>query len=154
MNSTGSSDPPGSPFAWPPDEAECSRIGRAILLEEAVSHVHCWTDYARDFLYEPQPKEPHRRSWSEAAKKDKTYREVFATLTAEQRKTVLRLLQECVSGSVFATLCTFDQFPHGEAEIRVRDGVCGEGSRTFTIAPTDLELHDEFTQILHQAERR
>jgi hypothetical protein len=129
-------------------------MGRALLLQEAVSHVHYWTDYARDFLYEPQPKEPHRRSWSEVAKKDKAYREVFATLTEAQRQTILRMLQECVSGSVFATLCTLDQFPHGEAEIRVHDGVCGEGGRTFTIAPTDLELHDEFTQILHQSERR
>ena len=154
MNSTASSDPQGNQFAWPADESECARVGRALLLEKAVSDVHYWTDYARDFVYEPEAKEPHRRSWSEVAKKDKAYREMFATLSDAQRETVLRLLQECVRGSVFATLCTFDQFPHGEAEIRVRDGVCGEGSRTFTIAPTGLELHDEFTQMLHQSERR
>ena len=139
---------PNGEFSWPANESECQEVGRAILLREAVRHVRYWTDYARDFLYEAQPKEPYQRSWSEVAKKDKAYREMFATLTGAQRETVMRLLAECVSGSVFATLCTFDQFPHGEAEIRVRDGVCGEGSRTFTIAPTDLELHDEFTQLL------
>ena len=141
---------PDGQFAWPADEAECQQVGRALLLRDAVSHVAYWTDYARDFLYQPQPKEPYQRSWSDVAKKDKAYRETFATLTDAQRESVLRLLDECIRGSVFATLCTFDQFPHGEGEIRVRDGVCGEGRRTFTIAPTELELHDEFTQILQE----
>ncbi len=153
MKTIGSSDAQGDEFMWPDDESECARVGRALLLQEAVSHVHYWTEYARDFLYEPQPKEPHPRSWSDAAKKDKAYRELFTTLTDTQRDTVLRLVRECVRGSVFATLCTFDQFPHGEAEIRIHDGVCGEGSRTFTIAPTDLELHDEFTQLLHEQDK-
>ena len=92
MNSTGSSDPPGSQFAWPADESECARVGRALLLEEAVSHVHYWTDYARDFLSEPQPKEPHRRSWSDVAKKDKAYREMFATRGMALAKTCLTFI--------------------------------------------------------------
>ena len=150
MKSPDSHNQPEGEFAWPADEAECQRVGRALLLRDAVSHVEYWTDYAHDFLYHPQPKEPYQRNWSDVAKKDKAYREMFATLTDAQRESVLRLLDDCIRGSVFATLCTFDQFPHGEAEIRVRDGVCGEGSRTFTIAPTELELHDEFTQILQK----
>jgi hypothetical protein len=144
--------PSEAEFTWPANEAKCQQVGRSILLRQAVSHVQYWTDYARDFLHEPQPKEPYQRSWSEVAKKDRAYREMFATLTDAQRETVFRLLSECVTGSVFSTLCTFDQFPHGEAEIRVRDGVCGEGSRTFTIAPTDLELHEEFTQLLRDSD--
>ena len=152
MNFPNPPEPPGGEFTWPADESECARVGRALLLQEAVSHVHYWTDYGRDLLVERDPKEPYQRSWSAVAKKDRAYRDTFATLTDVQRESVLRLLGECITGSVFSTLCTFDQFPHGEAEIRVRDGVCGKGSRTFTIAPAELDLHDEFTQFLHEAE--
>jgi hypothetical protein len=66
-------------------------------------------------------------------------------LTEQQRAKVIELLQRCVGGAVFSTLCTLDQFPHGEAEIFVRDGVCDSGIRTFRIAPTDTDLHDDFT---------
>jgi len=140
---------PDGTFTWPSDIAECQEVGRALLLRQSVSHVTYWIDHARDLLFHPQPEEPFQRTWSDAAKKDNAYRDIFTTLTDEQRQMVLRLLDDCVRGSVFSTLCTFDQFPHGEAEIQVHDGVCGEATRTFKIAPTDLELHDEFTKLLH-----
>ena len=73
---------------------------------------------------------------------------MFQTLTAEQREAVLCLLDDCVRGAVFGTLCTLDQFPHGEAEISVADGVCGSGTRKFPIAPTQVELHNDFIAAL------
>src|SRR6476619_7044612 len=127
MKTSDSKEQPEGEFSWPADEADCQRVGRDLLLREAVSHVRYWNDYASDFLNQRQPKEPYQRSWSAVAKKDKAYREMFATLNQDQREMVVQLLSECIKGAVFSTLCTFDQFPHGEAEIRVRDGVCGEG---------------------------
>ena len=78
------------------------------------------------------------------AKQDKAYREVLATLTDVQKAKVIELLDHCIRGAVFSTLVTLDQFPHGEAEVFVWDGVCGEGKRRFQIAPNHLDLHDDF----------
>ena len=39
----------------------------------------------------------------------------------------------------FSTLSTLDQFPHGEAEVFIWDGACGQGKRRFRIAPGAAE---------------
>lgn len=136
-------------IAWPSDEKECQELGRALLLREAVSTTRYWTEYGQDFVLRPHAAKSYERNSSEIAKKDRAFREVFATLGDTQRQKVVELLEECVRGAVFSTLCTLDQFPSGEAEVHVWDGVCGEGTRKFQIAPTHLELHEEFTQLLH-----
>jgi hypothetical protein len=92
----------------------------------------------------PQPDKPYVRSWNAVAKEDRAFRETFSTLNDQQREKVLELLRRCIDGAVFSTLVTLDQFPHGEAEVFVREGVCGEGSRSFRIAPTDSDLHDDY----------
>lgn len=58
------------------------------------------------------------------------------------------LLEHCVRSAVFSTVCTLDQFPHGEAEIFIWDGVCGEGTRRFQISPDNVDLHDDFAAAL------
>ncbi len=132
-------------FSWPDDADECAVLARSMFISECASNARYWLDWGSHFLTHSQPDTPHVRSWSAVAKEDRAFREVFAMLTEQQRAKVIELLQRCVSGAVFSTLCTLDQFPHGEAEVHVRDGVCGSGSRSFRIAPTDTDLHDDFT---------
>jgi hypothetical protein len=80
MKTPDPKEQPEGKFNWPADEIECRRVGRDLLLREAISHVRYWNDYASDFLNQRRPREPYRRSWSEVAKQDKAYREMFATL--------------------------------------------------------------------------
>jgi hypothetical protein len=131
-------------FTWPTDDTEAAILARSMFIDECVHGYRYWLEHADDLLTQPRPKTPYIRKWSDAAKKDRAYRDVFQTLTTEQRDSVLRLLDDCIRGAVFGTLCTLDQFPHGEAEVAVADGVCGSGTRKFPIAPTKVELHDDF----------
>ena len=138
----------GSEFRWPDDEAECAALARSLFVNACVDVARYWADFGTGLVTKPKPDQPYVREWNEAAKRDRAYREVFATLTEAQRG---KLLEQCVRGTVFSTLCTLDQFPHGEAEVWVQDGVCGEGQRRFPIAPTAVELHDEFTAAMQRA---
>jgi hypothetical protein len=138
-------------FRWPEDLSECSRLARSMLIEECVSKFRYWVEFGTDLLTNPQPAEPYIRSHSGLAKRDRAYREAFSTLSGSQRVKVVELLSQCVQGAVFSTLCTFDQFPHGEAEISVRDDVCGAGERSFRI-DTDIELHEDFSAAVHSHE--
>jgi hypothetical protein len=135
-------------FSWPEDADECDSLARSMFVSECASHARYWLDWGAHFLKYPQPETPFVRSWSAVAKEDRAFREVFATLTEQQRVKIIELLQRCVRGTVFSTLCTLDQFPHGEAEISVREGVGGDGPRSFRIAPSKTELHDDFTAAL------
>jgi len=133
------------PFSWPGDENECAALARSMFIDACVSNANYWLDRGSDFVTNPQPAKPFIRSWNAIAKEDRAFRDAFSSLTEQQRIKVIELLRRCVTGAVFSTLCTLDQFPHGEAELFVRDGVCGDGVRNFRIAPTDIELHDQFT---------
>lgn len=132
-----------SEFSWPEDPAECAALARSMLIQESVNVARYWSGFGRDLLIHPQPEEPYIRPGSEVAKRERAYRETFATLNEAQRAKVIELLNQCVEGAVFSTLCALDQFPYGEAEIFVRDGVCGAGTRSFRI-DTDVALHDDF----------
>ena len=129
---------------WPSDETEFANAARETFIDAMISQAEYWAAFGEDLLTNPQPDEPYTRSWSEVAKKDHSYREVFSTLTLEQRTKVLELLKQCVSGAVFSSLCTIDQFPGGEAEVWIWDDVCGDGKRKVKIAPTETDLHDEY----------
>jgi hypothetical protein len=136
-------------FRWPQDEAECAALARSMFLGECVGQVRYWLAHASDLVTRPEPQEPFLRPWSQLAKQDQAYREVFATFSESQKAKVLELLEHCIHGAVFSTLCTLDQFPHGETELFVWDGVCGEGKRRFRIAPESVDLHDDF--LLHHS---
>ncbi len=133
-----------APFQWPEDESEGAALARSLLINESVSNARYWINWGSHLLKHPQPDKPPVRSWSAMAKEDRAFREVFATLNDQQRSKVIELLQRCISGAVFRSLSTLDEFPHGEAELSICDGVCGSGTRRFKIAPTDRDLHDDF----------
>ncbi len=119
-----------------------------MFLAECVSNARYWLDWGSHFLTHSEPDTPFVRSWSSVAKEDRAFRDAFAAFNEQQRNKVIELLRRCVRGAVFSSLCTLDQFPNGEAEILIHDGVCGSGTRTFRIAPTDTDLHDDFTAAL------
>jgi hypothetical protein len=124
--------------------------GLGLLVGECVEMARYWIAYGSELVTNPAPDKPFVREWSEVAKQDRTYRAAFVTLTEPQRAQVLALLDQCVRGAVFSTLCVLDQFPHGEAEVAVWDGVCGKGTRRFPVAPTGVELHDEFAAAMQR----
>jgi hypothetical protein len=132
------------PFIWPDDPDECAALARSMFISESVANAKHWIDWGSHFVTHSQPDKPYVRSWNAVAKEDRAFREVFSTLNDQQRAKVLELLRRCIDGAVFSTLCTLDQFPHGEAEIFVRDGVCGAGTRSFRIAPTESALHHDY----------
>ena len=135
-------------FAWPTDDSEAAVLARQIFISEHVAGYRYWIEYGSDLLTQPEPKTPYLRKWSDAAKKDRAYRDIFQSLSPEQREAVIRLLDDCVRGALFGALCTLDQFPGGDVEVRISDGVCGSGSRHFHIAPTGVELHDDYIAAL------
>ena len=135
-------------FRWPEDLSECSALARSMLIEQCVANFRYWLEFGSDRLTHPQPAEPYVRPHSDLAKKDRAYREVFSTLSESQRAKVIELLSQSVEGAVFSTLCTLDQFPHGEAEVSIRDDVCGAGARSFRI-DTDIGLHEDFSAAIH-----
>jgi hypothetical protein len=122
-----------------------------MLIEECIAKFRHWVEFGSDRLTHPKPAEPYVRPHSDSAKRDRAYREAFSTLSESQRAKVIELLKQCVEGAVFGTLCTLDQFPHGEAEVFVRDGVCGAGERSFRI-DTDVEFHEDFSAAVHSHE--
>ena len=141
----------GAEFNWPDDDSEGAAVARSLFINSCVETARYWQSYGAHFVTHAQPEKPFIRPWSEVAKQDKAYREVFATLTDVQKAKVIELLEHCIRGAVFSTVCTLDQFPHGEAEISVRDDVCGAGERSFRI-DTDIELHEDFSAAVHSHE--
>lgn len=133
--------PPPAPEEF---NCECTAVARSLFINACVDTVRYWQSLGAHFVTHAKPEKPFIRPWSEIAKQDTAYREVFATLTDAQKAKVIELLEHCVRGAVFSTVCTLDQFPHGEAEIFIWDGVCGEGKRRFRIAPEATDLHDDF----------
>lgn len=131
-------------FHWPDDDSEGAAVARSLFITACVETARYWHAYGAHFVNHSHPDKPFIRPWSEIAKQDKAYREVFATLSDVQKAKVIELIEHCVRGAVFSTVTTLDQFPHGEAEIFIWDGVCGEGKRRFRIAPENADLHDDF----------
>ena len=86
-----------------------------------VGDCDYWYGYARDLVVNAQPPEPYVRAWSEVAKKDRAYREAFATLNDEQREAVLRLVRNVVEGTMFSALVTLDQFAHANVVVELRN---------------------------------
>jgi hypothetical protein len=132
-------------FHWPEDDEECAVVARALFINACVHAARYWHSYGAHFVIHAQPDKPFIRPWNAIAKQDKAYREVFSTLTDSQKAKVIELLEHCVKGAVFSTVCEMDQFPHGEVEIFIWDGACDEGKRRFRIAPGKEDLHDDFT---------
>jgi hypothetical protein len=142
----------GSEFNWPKEHAECAALARSMFISACVDNARYWQSYASALVKHAEPEKPFLRPWNAQAKQDKAYREVFATLTDLQKAKVVELLDHCVRGVVHSTMCTLDQFPHGEAELFIWDGVCGEGKRRFRIAPQNADLHDDFMTVFQASQ--
>jgi hypothetical protein len=135
-------------FTWPEDISACAALARSMFVSRCVEDARYWIDWGSHFVTHPQPQTPYERSWSDVAREDRDFREVFSTLDDRQRGKVLELISRCAHGAVFSTLCAVDQFPHGQMEIMVREDAngVGEGGRSFRVAPTRINLHDEFVR--------
>ena len=83
-------------FRWPEGDAECAELARSMFIRECVGQVRYWVGLGSDKLSHPEPERPFIRAWSEIAKRDRAYREIFTTLSESQRAKVLELLEECV----------------------------------------------------------
>ncbi len=103
---------------WPSDAASRIDLAQTLLGIHFVANSDYWFGYARDLIINPQPEKPYVRAWNEAAKKDRAYREAFATLDDKQREAVLQLLREVSDGATFSALVKLDQFPHANIVVQ------------------------------------
>src|SRR5262249_44458752 len=102
---------------WPNDDAAKTDVAQTLLGIRGVGISDYWFEYARDLVVNPQPETPYIRAWSDVAKKDKAYRDAFATLNDEQRRAILRLLRQVSDGVVYSVFVELDQFPHANVVI-------------------------------------
>ncbi len=103
---------------WPSDPSEKQDVAQTLLGIQFVSVADYWFDFARDLVSNPQPEKPYLRSWSDVAKKDRAYREAFATLNPDERQAVLRLLQHVIDGVTHSSITTLDRFPHADLVVQ------------------------------------
>ena len=143
----------GSEFRWPDDDGECAAIARSLFINACVEVARYWTGFGTGLVTKAAAGSAVRPRVERGSQAGPGVPGGVRRPHRVQRGKVLELLEQCVRGAVFNTLCTLDQFPHGEAEVWVQDGVCGEGRRRFPIAPTAADLHDEFTAAMQRVGR-
>jgi hypothetical protein len=103
---------------WPADSASKIDVAQTLLGIHFVANSDYWFGYAKDLISNPEPETPYIRPWSAVAKKDRAYREAFATLNEAQRDAVLRLVRNVVDGATFSALVKLDQFPHANIVVQ------------------------------------
>jgi hypothetical protein len=133
---------------WPESDEEFGKAARDVFLTEMVNHTKHWFEHARDLVENPDPENPLQRNWERYME----FRKTFATMSPDQKKAVLEVLWESISGAVFSALCTLDQFPDGGAELWIWDGPGGKAGRKARIVPAGRELHDEYYPRLRAEE--
>jgi len=104
---------------WPDDNMDRANVAQTLIALHFIGNADYWYEWARDHLTNPQPPEPYVRPWSDFAKKDRAYREAFATLNDEQREAVLRLVRNVADGATYSSLVKLDQFPHANVVIQL-----------------------------------
>jgi hypothetical protein len=142
-----------SSFEWPKDDAEAAKIARDLFVGECADKARYWIKWGMDRVVNAAPEKPFERPSSEIAREDAAFRAAFADLPPGQKEKIIELLHRCVSGAVFSTLCTLDQFPHGEASVSVREGFDEKSGRSFLVSPTDDDLHDDFYRFYREVAR-
>ena len=103
---------------WPVNAAAKIDVAQTLLGIHFVANSDYWFEYARDLITNPQPKTPYVRPWNEAATRDRSYREAFASLDTGQREAILRLLSQVIDGATFSALVKLDQFPHADIVVQ------------------------------------
>ena len=140
---------------WPDDEAARVDVAQTLLGLHYVSNADGWYEFARDVLVNPAPAKPYVRPWSEVAKRDRAYREAFATLTDEQRQAVLRLIRKVADGATFSALVKLDQFPHADLVVQM---VQRDGEPPYTVqvvpGPRGLGVHERWHEWVREFSSR
>ena len=131
---------------WPSGDAAKTDVAQTLLGLRFVSNCDYWYQFARELLVNPQPVQPYVRAWNEAAKKDRAYREAFATLNDEQRQAVLRLLHQVINGVTYSMLADLDQFPHADVMIQLVNREDDVAVYSVQALPGEFGLHERWHQ--------
>ena len=137
---------PDRRILWPAESEDKATLGRTMLGVSFVSTLDYWIDVAVDYVTNPDNDDAFPRK-NEAWKRDRAYRSVFAQLTIEQRRMVLKLVREVAHGVLFSTLVNVDQFPPADVHITLVERDDNEQvARSVQIYAGNGDLHDEFCE--------
>ena len=131
---------------WPSGDATRTDVAQTLLGINCVSICDYWYQFAADLIENPQPEKPYVRAWNDAAKKDRAYREAFATLNDDQKQVVLRLLRQVVDGTMYSALVKLDQFPHADVVIQFVNRENDDAVYTVQVLPGEFNLHGRWHQ--------
>jgi hypothetical protein len=135
---------------WPSGDAAKTDVAQTLLGISGVGICDYWYEYARDLVVNPQPEKPYVRAWSEVAKKDRAFRDVFATLNDEQRQAVLRLLRQVSDGVVYSVFVQLDQFPHANVVINFVNREDDAAVYSVQALPGEFGLHERWHQWVQE----
>jgi hypothetical protein len=126
---------------WPSGADERNSLASRLIGAITVVALDGSMDWAAELLRVPSPSPEWRRShtnWEsyEAA------RNVFATLTTEQREWIERLVAHAAFGVMFSFLVHLDQFPGGWADIAIADPENENQQIASAVNGDTLDLHD------------
>ncbi len=133
---------------WPSGDAAKTDVAQTLLGINCVGISDYWYQFAADLILNPQPPKPYVRAWNDAAKKDRAYREAFASFNDAQKQAVLRLLQQVVEGTMYSALVKLDQFPHADVKIQFVNREDDDAVYTVQVLPGEFNLHERWHQWL------
>jgi|SRR4051794_35610857 len=133
---------------WPSGHAARTDVAQTLLGLICVGICDYWYEFARDLVVNPAPEKPYVRAWSDVAKKDRAYRDAFATLNDDQRHAVLRLLRQVTDGTMYSALVKLDQFPHANVVIQFVNREDDAAVYTVQVLPGEFNLHERWHQWL------
>ena len=133
-------------MVWPPDVEGRQKMARGLFGIEMVSNVDYWTLLAEDEL-----DGTHEAPWASADKKVRPEaarrREIFQSLTPEQREAVRELLRYAMKGHLHSLCVALDQ-TLGGSTILLEEPNDDHGERLEIHSPRQDELHHEQLQWL------
>jgi len=144
---------------WPQDTEGRQKMARALLGIELVSNVDYWLLLAQDELddtYEAPWASPDKKPRPEEVQR----REVFRTLSPEQRRAVRDLLHRAVKGELYSFCIALDR-TLGGSTVSIDSPVKGDTDERLVVhSPDQEELHieqhewlEDFSILFEQDER-
>lgn len=127
-------------ISWPDSESERAALARTIFGMGFVEAHDSWIKRARDIARADGPEFPP------AFGEEQRIRSALAALSQDQMDAVMALVRLSVHGALFSALVSMDQFPRADLHISVRDE--GLAVDNIPIAPSDVDLHDDFFEWL------
>ena len=104
-------------ITWPVDEHARIELAQSLLGIHWIASCDALYAAARDLVLNSSPATPYVRPESQLAKKDAYYRQIFSTLSPEQRQAFLRLLHGQTYGALCALAFDIDQFPYSDVTV-------------------------------------